>query len=61
MIWRVKIGGKAPISPKDILYVAAKSSIAAIVDRNSKELAKRHKRVEEAADNGLSPTASFLI
>lgn len=59
MIWRAKIGGKASIGPKDILYVAAKSSIAAIVDRNSKELAKRHKRVEEAADNGSSPTASL--
>lgn len=63
VVWRAKVGGKACIGPKGIIYVAAKSSIAAIIDKNQKIAEKKGKRIEDIT-NKNSPGAtslSFLI
>lgn len=62
MKWRAKTGGKVSIGPGHIMYVAAKGSIAAMIDRDLKQEQKRTEALQrEASDKSSGGSFSFMI
>ncbi len=61
MVWRAKVGGKVSIGPKGILYVAAKSSIGAVSQRDFNKEAKQSEKIEGESSGGSSYGTSLFI
>ncbi|PIW21324.1 MAG: hypothetical protein COW32_10415 [Candidatus Aquicultor secundus] len=61
MIWRAKVGGKVSIGPKGILYVAAKSSIGAVTQRDLSKETKQSEQIQDESNRGSSYGTSLLI
>ncbi|MHB8841842.1 MAG: outer membrane protein assembly factor BamB family protein [Candidatus Aquicultor sp.] len=61
MVWRAKVGGKVSIGPKGILYVAAKSSIGAVSQRDLNKEVKQSEQIGDESNGGSSYGTSLLI
>lgn len=61
MVWRAKVGGKVAIGPKGILYVAAKSSVGAVSQRDVNKEAKESQQIQNESDEGSSSYGASLL
>jgi outer membrane protein assembly factor BamB len=57
--WRIKTGGLTSVGPKGAIYIAANSSVAAIMDRDTSKDAKQSQKIEKEGSGGSS--MSILI